>query len=206
VEAFRVVRGWGSHIFRYSAHRWRRGRQPYAPAAFYPQEDSWCLFLLEAESTPGSYCGWVRSIEKSGDFSAYSIVPQPTTLPRAPPYTLVIINYISTFLPGIVESLRMGKNEIFVLHKRRNLLGQLPGLHAWSRDLHEVGHAGSLRNFAVRFMVWFNSGSQRQRVEICLLLPSFHAGKKNDFKLFNNCVFFLRELFSLMPNEMSRWS
>jgi hypothetical protein len=41
VEALRVAGGWGSHIFRHSAHRWRRGCQPYAPAAFYPHEDSW---------------------------------------------------------------------------------------------------------------------------------------------------------------------
>jgi hypothetical protein len=27
--------------------------QPYAPAVFYHQEDSWYSFLLEAESTPG---------------------------------------------------------------------------------------------------------------------------------------------------------
>jgi hypothetical protein len=27
-------------------------------AALYPQEDSWYSFLLEAESTPGPYCGW----------------------------------------------------------------------------------------------------------------------------------------------------
>jgi hypothetical protein len=53
VEAQRVVRGWGSHIFRHLAHIWRQGCQPYAPAAFYPQEDSWYSFLLEAESTPG---------------------------------------------------------------------------------------------------------------------------------------------------------
>jgi hypothetical protein len=42
---------------RKSARRRRWGRQPYAPAgrpaALYPQEDSWCSFLLEAESTPG---------------------------------------------------------------------------------------------------------------------------------------------------------
>jgi hypothetical protein len=25
---------------------------------FTPQEDSWYSFLLEAESTPGPYCGW----------------------------------------------------------------------------------------------------------------------------------------------------
>jgi hypothetical protein len=48
-----VARGWGSHIFRHSAHRWRQGCQPYAPAAFYTQEDSWYSFLWEAESIPG---------------------------------------------------------------------------------------------------------------------------------------------------------
>jgi hypothetical protein len=30
---------------------WRQGRQPYAPAAFYPQKDSWYSFLFETEST-----------------------------------------------------------------------------------------------------------------------------------------------------------
>jgi hypothetical protein len=54
VEAVRVARSWGFHIFRNSAHRWRQGCQAYAPDAFYPQEDSWYSFLLEAESTPGS--------------------------------------------------------------------------------------------------------------------------------------------------------
>jgi hypothetical protein len=29
------------------------GCQPYTPATFYPQEDSWYSFLLEAESIPG---------------------------------------------------------------------------------------------------------------------------------------------------------
>jgi hypothetical protein len=59
---------------------------------FTPREDSWYSFLLEAELTPGPYCGWKdRSIEKSNDLIgnrtsdllACSIVPQPTTLPRA---------------------------------------------------------------------------------------------------------------------------
>jgi hypothetical protein len=31
---------------------WQQGCQPYTPAAFYPQDDSWYSFLLEAESTP----------------------------------------------------------------------------------------------------------------------------------------------------------
>jgi hypothetical protein len=53
VEVPRVERGWGSNIFRHSANIWRKGGQVYAQAAFYPQEDSWYSFLLEAESTPG---------------------------------------------------------------------------------------------------------------------------------------------------------
>jgi hypothetical protein len=36
-----------------SAHRWRWGCQPYAPAALYPHEDLWYSFLLEVESIPG---------------------------------------------------------------------------------------------------------------------------------------------------------
>jgi hypothetical protein len=36
-----------------SAHRWRWGCQPHAPAALYPQQVSWYSFPLEAESTPG---------------------------------------------------------------------------------------------------------------------------------------------------------
>jgi hypothetical protein len=45
VEALRVARGWDSHFSDIC--------QPYAPAAFYPQQDSWYSFLLEPESTPG---------------------------------------------------------------------------------------------------------------------------------------------------------
>jgi hypothetical protein len=67
----------------------------YAPAALYPQEDSWYAFLLEAESTPQGHnaAGKIRSTEKSDDLignrtrdlPAFSIIPQPTTLTRAPP-------------------------------------------------------------------------------------------------------------------------
>jgi hypothetical protein len=52
-EALRVAKGWGSYIFKHSAHRWRQGCQTYASAAFYPQEHSWYSFMLDAESTPG---------------------------------------------------------------------------------------------------------------------------------------------------------
>jgi hypothetical protein len=78
---------------RQSAHRWWWGCQPYAPVTLYPQEDSWYSFLLEAESTPGhSAAGRIRWIEKfnylignrTRDHPACGIVPQPTTLARAP--------------------------------------------------------------------------------------------------------------------------
>jgi hypothetical protein len=53
VEAHRVVRRRDSHISRQSAQRWRWGCESKAPAALYPQGDSWYSFLLEAESTLG---------------------------------------------------------------------------------------------------------------------------------------------------------
>jgi hypothetical protein len=78
---------------RQSANRWRWGCQPYAPAALYPQQDSWYSFLLEAGRPQGHIAvGRIRSTEKSndlignrtGDLPVCSIVPQPTRLSRAP--------------------------------------------------------------------------------------------------------------------------
>jgi hypothetical protein len=70
---------------RQSAHRWRWGCQSYAPVTFYPQEDSWYSFLLEAASTPGPV--WLEGLGQIGnrtrDLPACSIVPQPTMLSRA---------------------------------------------------------------------------------------------------------------------------
>jgi hypothetical protein len=57
---WRPIRLWDVEAPTFSrqlAHRWRLGCQPYAPAAFYPHDDSWYSFLLEAESTRGPYCG-----------------------------------------------------------------------------------------------------------------------------------------------------
>jgi hypothetical protein len=59
----------------------------------YPQEDSWYSFMLEADRPQGhSAAGRIESIEKSNDLignrtrhlRASSIVPRPSTLPRAP--------------------------------------------------------------------------------------------------------------------------
>jgi hypothetical protein len=68
---------------------------------FTPQEDSWYSSLLEDELTPGPLCGWKDiSIEKSNylirirnrDLPACSIMPQPTTLPRAPGCGYIRVN------------------------------------------------------------------------------------------------------------------
>jgi hypothetical protein len=76
-------------LSRQSVHRWRWNCQAYAPAALYPQTVSWYSFLLEAESPQDhSAAGRIRSTEniqnRNRDLPACSIVPQPTTLLRAP--------------------------------------------------------------------------------------------------------------------------
>jgi hypothetical protein len=41
------------------------GCEPYAPAALYPQKDSWYSYLLDSGSTPGHIAARrIRSIEK----------------------------------------------------------------------------------------------------------------------------------------------
>jgi hypothetical protein len=87
-----VARGWGSHIFWHSAHRWRQGCQPYAPAAFLPPGSFLVLISVRGWVDPrailrpeglGKLKKSASSGTRTGDFSACSIVPQPTTLPRA---------------------------------------------------------------------------------------------------------------------------
>jgi hypothetical protein len=92
-EALRVARVWGSHIFRHSAHRWRQGCQPYAPAAFYPPGRFLVLIFVRGWVDPrsivrleglGKLKKSTSSGTQTGDLPTCSIVPQPTTLPRAP--------------------------------------------------------------------------------------------------------------------------
>jgi hypothetical protein len=51
VEAHRVMRRRGSHIFQTVGSQ--MVVRPYVLAILYPQEDSWYSYLLEAELTPG---------------------------------------------------------------------------------------------------------------------------------------------------------
>jgi hypothetical protein len=68
----------------------------------FPRDYSWCLFLLEAEPTPGPECDrkdyvnekfqW-RHRESNRDLSACSTVPQPTAPPAACLFIFYIICY-----------------------------------------------------------------------------------------------------------------
>jgi hypothetical protein len=93
VEALRVARSWGSHIFRHSAHIWWQGCQPYTPAAFYPPGRFLVLISVRRWVDPRAIVrleglGKLKKSTSSGtwtsDLPACSIVPQPTMLPRAP--------------------------------------------------------------------------------------------------------------------------
>ena len=56
-QALRVLRGWGSQISRQLAHEGGKVVSPMNQLPLPHRKYSWCSFLLEAESTPGPYCG-----------------------------------------------------------------------------------------------------------------------------------------------------
>jgi hypothetical protein len=110
VEALRVVRGSGSHIFRHSAHRCRQGSQSYAspPGRFLVLisvrgwVDPRAIVLLEGL---GKLKKSTSSGTRTGDLPACSMVPQPTTACPLPcshstPKTTCLLNNFYDSLDG----------------------------------------------------------------------------------------------------------
>jgi hypothetical protein len=94
VEAHMLVRRRGSHIFsRQSAHRWRWGCQPHAPAAPLPPGIFLVLIAVRGWMDPRATVRLegLGKLKKSSDLNgnrthdlpACSLLLQPTTLPRA---------------------------------------------------------------------------------------------------------------------------
>jgi hypothetical protein len=121
-----------------SVHRWRWDFQPYAPATLYPpSEDSWYSVALEAESTPGPWCGCVATFGRSvlPRLPTWGVVPRLPiwgvfprlpiwgVLPRLP--TWGVLPRLPTW--GVVPRL-----PIWGVFPRLPIWGVLPRLPTWS--------------------------------------------------------------------------
>jgi hypothetical protein len=75
VEALRVARGWGSHIFQTFGSQMEAMLPTLGADRFLPPVRFLVLISVR---------GWVDPGSRTGNLPACSIVPQPATLPRAP--------------------------------------------------------------------------------------------------------------------------
>jgi hypothetical protein len=103
---------------RQSAHRWRWGCQPYAPAAVYPQGRFLVLISVRGWVDPRVMVrleGWGQlknPVASSGiepaTFRFVALVPQPTTLPHAPKFL-----FVSSFWK-MMSDIECGRPVLFV--------------------------------------------------------------------------------------------
>jgi len=79
-QAQRLLGGWGYQISIQSAHGDGKVVSPKHRPPLFRRKYSWCSFLLEAESTPGPYCGRKDYINKKFHWHHRESNPRPSGL------------------------------------------------------------------------------------------------------------------------------
>jgi hypothetical protein len=104
-QALRVLGDWGFQISKQPAHEGGKVVSPTHRPPLPPRKYSWYSFLLEAESTPGPFCGRKDYVNekfqrhnrnRTRDLPACSAVPHPTAPPRA-----VSMSCVFTYKAGL---------------------------------------------------------------------------------------------------------
>ena len=111
-QALRFPEVWGSQISRQSAHEGSKVVSPTHRPLLHPRKHSWYSFLLEAESTPGPYCGRKDCVNENYNdtignrtrgLPACSTMPQPTVPPRTPTINVYCTKIVELFFSNSGE-------------------------------------------------------------------------------------------------------